>query len=180
MGSIPVIGREVERLTQIDGSMPRLDGIPEAAPSTRAAPRPSTAAGSSGRTCLRPRARRAPPAGSMPNRGGNWPPPPARQQSMAETPLLEVENLAKAFDFSSPWLSRVVSREPKRYLHAVDDVSFTIRRGETMALVGESGCGKSTVARLVVGLLRPTAAPSGWPARTSPGPGTTISAAACR
>jgi peptide/nickel transport system ATP-binding protein len=74
---------------------------------------------------------------------------------MAETPLLEVENLAKAFDFSSPWLSRVVSREPKRYLHAVDDVSFTIRRGETMALVGESGCGKSTVARLVVGLLRP-------------------------
>ena len=74
---------------------------------------------------------------------------------MAETPLLEVEHLARAFDFSSPWLSRVVSREPKRYLHAVDDVSFTIRRGETMALVGESGCGKSTVARLVVGLLRP-------------------------
>jgi peptide/nickel transport system ATP-binding protein len=74
---------------------------------------------------------------------------------MAESTLLEVEHLAKAFDFSSPWLSRVVSREPKRYLHAVDDVSFTIRRGETMALVGESGCGKSTVARLVVGLLRP-------------------------
>ena len=74
---------------------------------------------------------------------------------MAETPLLEVEHLAKAFDFSKPWLTRALSREPRRFLHAVDDVSFAIRRGETMALVGESGCGKSTVARLVVGLLRP-------------------------
>jgi peptide/nickel transport system ATP-binding protein len=74
---------------------------------------------------------------------------------MAEAPLLEVQGLAKAFDFSKPWISRLLSREPRLYLHAVDDVSFRIRRGETMALVGESGCGKSTVARLIVGLLRP-------------------------
>jgi peptide/nickel transport system ATP-binding protein len=74
---------------------------------------------------------------------------------MAEVPLLEVERLAKAFDFSKPWLSRLVSREPRRYLQAVDGVSFSIRKGETMALVGESGCGKSTVARLVVGLYKP-------------------------
>jgi peptide/nickel transport system ATP-binding protein len=74
---------------------------------------------------------------------------------MAEAPLLEVQGLAKAFDFSKPWISRALTREARLYLHAVDDVSFQIRRGETMALVGESGCGKSTVAKLVVGLLRP-------------------------
>ncbi len=74
---------------------------------------------------------------------------------MAEPLLLEVSGIAKAFDVSRPWLSRMLDREPRRYLQAVDEVSFTIRRGETLALVGESGCGKSTVARLVVGLLRP-------------------------
>ena len=72
-----------------------------------------------------------------------------------EVPLLEVEGLAKAFDYSEPLLTRLLRRAPRRYLHAVDDVSFRIRQGETMALVGESGCGKSTVAKLVVGLLRP-------------------------
>jgi len=74
---------------------------------------------------------------------------------MAEAPLLEVQGLAKAFDYSKPLLNRLFSREPRLFLHAVDDVSFQIRPGETLALVGESGCGKSTVAKLVVGLLRP-------------------------
>ncbi len=74
---------------------------------------------------------------------------------MAEQPLLVVDGLAKAFDVSKPLVSRLVSREPKRWLQAVDGVSFTIARGETMALVGESGCGKSTVARLIVGLHKP-------------------------
>ena len=45
---------------------------------------------------------------------------------------------------------------PRQFVHAVDGVSFTIERGETLALVGESGCGKSTVARLLVGLYAPT------------------------
>ncbi len=72
-------------------------------------------------------------------------------------PLVEVRDLAKIFDVSAPWLNRVVERKPRQFVHAVDGVSFTIDRGQTLALVGESGCGKSTVARLLVGLHRPSA-----------------------
>lgn len=67
-------------------------------------------------------------------------------------PLLQVTNLAKTFDVSAPWLNRVLERKPKALLKAVDGVSFSIERGKTLALVGESGCGKSTVARLLLGL----------------------------
>ena len=67
-------------------------------------------------------------------------------------PLLEVQDLAKVFDVSAPWLNRVVEGRPRQFVHAVDGVSFSIERGRTLALVGESGCGKSTVARLLVGL----------------------------
>jgi peptide/nickel transport system ATP-binding protein len=72
-------------------------------------------------------------------------------------PLVEVEGLARRFDVSRPWLARILTREPRRFLHAVAGVDFAIPRGTTMALVGESGCGKSTVARLLVGLLPPSA-----------------------
>ncbi len=71
-------------------------------------------------------------------------------------PLVEVHDLAKTFDVSAPWLNRVVERKPRQFVHAVDGVSFAIPRGTTLALVGESGCGKSTVARLLVGLYAPT------------------------
>jgi peptide/nickel transport system ATP-binding protein len=71
-------------------------------------------------------------------------------------PLVEVDDLAKVFDVSVPWLNRVVERRPRQFVHAVDGVSFSIGRGRTLALVGESGCGKSTVARLLVGLHTPT------------------------
>jgi peptide/nickel transport system ATP-binding protein len=71
-------------------------------------------------------------------------------------PLVEVEGLAKTFDVSPPWLNRVAERKPRQFVHAVDDLAFTIGRGRTLALVGESGCGKSTVARLLVGLYAPT------------------------
>ena len=71
-------------------------------------------------------------------------------------PLVEVRDLAKIFDVSPPWLNRVVERKPKAFVHAVDGVSFSIERGKTLALVGESGCGKSTVARLLVGLYGAT------------------------
>ncbi|XKF16927.1 ATP-binding cassette domain-containing protein [Halomonas sp. BLK-85] len=66
--------------------------------------------------------------------------------------LLAVDDLARHFDVSRPWLNRLIERADRQTLKAVDGVSFSIRRGETLALVGESGCGKSTVARLIVGL----------------------------
>jgi peptide/nickel transport system ATP-binding protein len=72
----------------------------------------------------------------------------------ASRPLVAVHGVARYFDVSRPWLNRLVERAPRQLLKAVDDVSFQIRRGETFALVGESGCGKSTVARLIVGLYR--------------------------
>jgi peptide/nickel transport system ATP-binding protein len=71
-------------------------------------------------------------------------------------PLLEIESVSRDFDVSRPWLNRLLEREPRRMLRAVDRVSFAIAKGETLALVGESGCGKSTVARLIVGLYAPT------------------------
>jgi len=72
-------------------------------------------------------------------------------------PLLRLESVTRDFDVSRPWLNRVIEGEPRRLLRAVDEVSFEISRGETLALVGESGCGKSTVARLIVGLYPPSA-----------------------
>jgi len=75
---------------------------------------------------------------------------------MAETALLKVRKLAKYFDVSKPWLARVLENQPAQILKAVDDVSFEINKGETFSLVGESGCGKSTVAKLVVGLHEPS------------------------
>ena len=72
------------------------------------------------------------------------------------SPLVVAQDLAKTFDVSPPWLNRVLEGKPRQLLHAVDGVSFEIERGKTLALVGESGCGKSTVARLLVGLYQPT------------------------
>ena len=71
-------------------------------------------------------------------------------------PLVQAHDLAKTFDVSPPWLNRVLERKPRQLLNAVDGVSFDIAKGQTLALVGESGCGKSTVAKLLLGLYRPT------------------------
>ena len=70
--------------------------------------------------------------------------------------LLELDDVARYFDVSPPWLNRLLERKPRQILKAVDGVSLSIVRGETLGLVGESGCGKSTIARLIVGLYRPT------------------------
>jgi peptide/nickel transport system ATP-binding protein len=80
---------------------------------------------------------------------------PAASAARTE-PLVRATDLAKTFDVSAPWLNRVIERKPRQLLRAVDGVSFDIERGKTLALVGESGCGKSTVARLLVGLYEPT------------------------
>lgn len=72
------------------------------------------------------------------------------------SPLLEIKNLTRTFDVSKPLLNRIIEREDKQFLRAVDNVSLTIRKGETYALVGESGSGKSTIAKMVVGLLPAT------------------------
>ena len=71
-------------------------------------------------------------------------------------PLVELVDVARYFDVSPPWLNRVIERRPRQILKAVDGVNLAIEKGETLGLVGESGCGKSTVARLIVGLYRPT------------------------
>ena len=72
------------------------------------------------------------------------------------TALVQANDLAMTFDVSAPWLNRLIERRPRTLLRAVDGVSFEIEKGKTLALVGESGCGKSTVARLLVGLHEPS------------------------
>jgi oligopeptide/dipeptide ABC transporter ATP-binding protein len=87
---------------------------------------------------------------------------PARAEEVAEReeparsadggPLLVLDHVVKEF----PITSGAVLRRRSGSVHAVSDVSFTLARGQTMGLVGESGCGKTTIGRLVVALERPT------------------------
>jgi peptide/nickel transport system ATP-binding protein len=67
-------------------------------------------------------------------------------------PLLDVRGLRKYFPISRGFFRRVVG-----HVRAVDDVSFTVREGETLGLVGESGCGKTTISRSILRAIEPTA-----------------------
>jgi len=69
---------------------------------------------------------------------------------------LKVDKLSKVFDVSAPLLNRMLERRPRQLLKAVDNVSFEVERGSSFSIVGESGCGKSTIARLVSGLYDTT------------------------
>lgn len=70
--------------------------------------------------------------------------------------LLSVERLTVRFDVSPPWLTRLLAGTGRRIVHAVEEVDFEVERGQTFALVGESGCGKSTIARVITGIQVPT------------------------
>ena len=69
---------------------------------------------------------------------------------MSDTPILQVEHLSKFFPVQRGLLRRTVA-----HVKAVDDVSFTVNKGECLGLVGESGCGKTTLARCLVRLVEP-------------------------
>lgn len=71
---------------------------------------------------------------------------------MSDIPMLEVKGLKKHFVTKRSFWGK-----PLEYFKAVDDVSFSINKGETLGLVGESGCGKSTTGRSLMGLIKPTA-----------------------
>jgi ABC-type glutathione transport system ATPase component len=75
-------------------------------------------------------------------------PPPQRT---GKQPLLEITDLEMRFP-----ISRGLFRAPTDFVHAVDGISFEIAPGESLGLVGESGCGKSTTARMLVKLVEPT------------------------
>ena len=77
---------------------------------------------------------------------------PPNAQARGAPPLIDVRNLVKHFPIRGGVLQRTVAS-----VQAVDGVSFTIRRGETLGLVGESGCGKTTVGRVLLRLIEPTA-----------------------
>ena len=70
---------------------------------------------------------------------------------MSDVPLLNIVDLVKHFPLGGGILAK-----PKSWVKAVDGVSFAVSRGESFGLVGESGCGKTTLGRLILRLIEPT------------------------
>ena len=80
----------------------------------------------------------------------DMPEPAASAPSVSDGPVLSVDNLITRFDVETGFWGKV-----KRRVHAVEQVSFNLYPGETLGLVGESGCGKSTIGRSLIGLETP-------------------------
>ena len=164
MGSIPAIGTRSEWLIQIDGAMPRLHEKPEGCAFHPRCPK-AFARCTGERPELMPVEKSAvscwlydpaTPGADQVDLGietyARSGPAPIRRRAPSEETLLEVSGLRRYFDVSPPLIQRVMAGLGRSIVRAVDGIDFTIPHGETFALVGESGCGKSTVARLLVGL----------------------------
>jgi len=170
MAAIPDIDQETHRLAHIPGSMPRLDALPLgcgfhprcafADDQCRSSRPPLTdLGGKTAAACWHLDAlnqeKKPASASSQPfmvRPASTVELDPARPLA----PLVEVHGLSRTFDVSDPWLSRMLSGGKRHHLRAVQEVSLSIPKGKTFALVGESGCGKSTMARMLVGLDHPT------------------------
>jgi oligopeptide/dipeptide ABC transporter ATP-binding protein len=79
----------------------------------------------------------------------------AAREATAGSPLLEVADLVTHYPVRRG-LAAAAARRPRSWVHAVDGVSFSLNRGEMMALVGESGCGKTSTVQTILGMVRPT------------------------
>jgi len=78
-----------------------------------------------------------------------------REKTVSQNDILKVEDLKKYFPVEKSFLEKMLTRS-RSYVKAVDNVSFSVRKGEVFTLAGESGCGKTTTGRLIVRLIPPT------------------------
>ncbi|MGM0605182.1 MAG: dipeptide ABC transporter ATP-binding protein [Halobacteriota archaeon] len=170
--AIPDVGADRDRLYALDGSMPDLKSLPEGCNFAPRCPHAIEACRMDGDPELNPVSGAPDGAHAACIRTDELDlresaveeAEDRRDRSRHTEPLLEVSNLKKHFSAGDGLLGNLsIARTDgggltlrRRYVKAVDDVSFTINRGETVGLVGESGCGKSTVARTVMQLLQPT------------------------
>ena len=145
LGSIPRLDHRTSHLATIEGMVPNMADPPTAAASPRAALSPSDA-------CL---AEPPPLVAGQPRPLVALHPGAAGKAGVVMTALLGGEKSRQAFR-----RERSVFGRPIAFVKAVDGVSFSVDAGETLALVGESGCGKSTVSRLVLRLIEPIRAAS--------------------